>query len=158
MADRETASEASTKVQEVAANMQQAAATRKRISGSKAEAVARRYFAAIDARDLDEAVSLWAEGGRENVRGQVDVLAPEGVRGFIGELIGAMPDLSMQVVSTTTEGERCGVQWRLTRHLRRTRHASAASRRPAARSSIEGFDLLTVRDGLIQSNDAFTDS
>ncbi|HTC72050.1 MAG TPA: hypothetical protein VK655_04130, partial [Solirubrobacteraceae bacterium] len=88
MADRETASEASTKVQEVAANMQQAAATRKRISGSKAEAVARRYFGAIDARDLDQAVSLWAEGGREYVRGQVDVLAPEGVRGFIGELIG----------------------------------------------------------------------
>ncbi len=33
MADRESASEASTKVQEVAANMQQAAATRNRISG-----------------------------------------------------------------------------------------------------------------------------
>ncbi len=69
MADRESASEASTKVQEVAANMQQAAATRKRISGSKAEAVARRYFAAIDARDLDEAVALWARGRpRERAR------------------------------------------------------------------------------------------
>ncbi len=54
MADGESASEASTKVQEVAANMQQLASTRKRISGSKAEAVARRYFAAIDARDLDD--------------------------------------------------------------------------------------------------------
>ncbi len=64
----------------------------------------------------------------------------------------------MQVVSTTTEGERCGVQWRLTRHVRRARAASAASRRPATPVEIEGFDLLTVRDGLIQSNDAFTDS
>ena len=53
-------------------------APRKRISGSKAEAVARRYFAAIDARDLDAAVSMWAPGGRENVRGRVDVLAPGG--------------------------------------------------------------------------------
>ena len=70
-------SEASTRVQEVAANMQQAAATRKRITGGKAEALARRYFAAIDARNLDEAVSLWADGGRENVRGQVDTHAPE---------------------------------------------------------------------------------
>jgi hypothetical protein len=83
MADRESASEASTKVQEVAANMQQAAATRKRITGSKVEALARRYFAAIDARNLEQAVSLWADGGREHVRGQVDVLAPEGVRAFI---------------------------------------------------------------------------
>jgi hydroxyacylglutathione hydrolase len=157
MADRETASEASTKVQEVAANMQQAAATRKRISGSKAEAVARRYFGAIDARDLDQAVSLWAEGGREYVRGQVDVLAPEGVRGFIGELIGAMPDLSMQVVSTTTEGERCGVQWRLTGTFAGPGHFGgiAPTGLPV---ELEGFDLLTVRSGLIQSNDAFTDS
>jgi hydroxyacylglutathione hydrolase len=157
MADRETASEASTKVQEVAANMQQAAATRKRISGSKAEAVARRYFGAIDARDLDQAVSLWAEGGREHVRGQVDVLAPEGVRGFIGELIGALPDLSMQVVSTTTEGERCGVQWRLTGTFAGPGHFGgiAPTGMPV---ELEGFDLLTVRSGLIESNDAFTDS
>ncbi len=121
MVDRESESEASTKVQEVAASMQQAAATRKRISGSKAEGVAKRYFAAIDERDLESALALWAEGGRENVRGQVDVLAPEGVREFIGGLLDAVPDLKMEVVSTTSEGERCGVQWRLTRHLRRAR-------------------------------------
>ncbi len=157
MADRESASEASTKVQEVAANIQQAAATRKRITGSKVEAVARRYFAAVDARNLEDAVSLWAEGGRENVRGQVDVLAPEGVRAFIGDLIGAVPDLSMHVVSTTTEGERCGVQWRLTGTFAGPGHLGGLA--PTGDPiELEGFDLLTVRDGLIQSNDAFTDS
>ncbi len=157
MADRESASEASTKVQEVAANMQQAAATRRRISGSKAEAVARRYFGAIDARDLELAVALWAHGGRENVRGQVDVLAPEGVRAFIGELIGALPDLHMEVVSTTSEGERCGVQWRLTGTFAGPGGFGGVAP-TGAPVVLEGFDLLTVRDGLIQSNDAFTDS
>ncbi|MCW3018457.1 MAG: beta-lactamase domain protein [Solirubrobacterales bacterium] len=157
MADRETASEASTKVQEVAANLQQAAATRKRISGSKAEAIARRYFGAIDAGDLDQAVSLWAEGGREYVRGQVDVLAPDGLRGFIGELIGALPDLSMEVVSTTTEGERCGVQWLLKGTFAGPGWFGGIA--PTGMPiELEGFDLLTVRGGLIQSNDAFTDS
>ncbi len=157
MADRETASEASTKVQEVAANMQQAAATRKRISGSKAEAVARRYFGAIDAGDLEQAVSLWAEGGREYVRGQVDVLAPDGVRGFIGELMGAVPDLSMRVISTTTEGERCGVQWRLTGTFAGPGQFGGIA--PTGMPiELEGFDLLSVQGGLIQSNDAFTDS
>jgi hydroxyacylglutathione hydrolase len=157
MADRETASEASTKVQEVAANMQQAAATRKRITGNKAEAVARRYFAALDASELDQAVSLWAEGGRENVRGQADVLAPDGVRAFIGELINAVPDLSMQVISTTTEGERCGVQWRLNGTFAGPGHFGGIA--PTGMPiELEGFDLLTVRGGLIQSNDAFTDS
>jgi glyoxylase-like metal-dependent hydrolase (beta-lactamase superfamily II)/predicted ester cyclase len=157
MVDRETPSEASSRVQEVAANMQQAAATRKRISGSKAEAVARRYFAAIDARDLEQALSLWAPGGREHVRGQVDVLAPDGVREFIGGLIGALPDLKMQVVSTTSEGDRCGVQWRLTGTFAGSNvfNGIAPTGSPV---TLEGFDLLTVRDGLIQSNDAFSDS
>jgi glyoxylase-like metal-dependent hydrolase (beta-lactamase superfamily II)/predicted ester cyclase len=157
MAERESASEASTKVQEVAANMQQAAATRKRITGSKAEALARRYFAAIDARDLDEAVSLWADGGRENVRGLLDAHAPEGVRAFIGELIAALPDLSMQIVSTTAEADRCGVHWRLTGTFAGPGHFGGVA--PTGnRIELEGFDLLRVRDGLIQSNDAFTDS
>jgi glyoxylase-like metal-dependent hydrolase (beta-lactamase superfamily II)/predicted ester cyclase len=135
----------------------QQAATRKRISGSKAEGVARRYFRAIDERDLDTAVSLWAEGGREFVRGQVDTLAPQGVREFIGDLIAAIPDLHMEVLSTTSEGERCGVQWRL-----RGTFAGPGSFGGIAPTGhlleLEGFDLITVKDGLITSNDAFTDS
>jgi hypothetical protein len=98
----ENASKTTTKVQEVAANVQQATTRRRRISGNKAEALARRYFEAIGARDLDAAVAMWAEGGRENVRGQVDVRAPEGVRAFIGELLDAVPDLRFEVVSTTS--------------------------------------------------------
>jgi glyoxylase-like metal-dependent hydrolase (beta-lactamase superfamily II)/ketosteroid isomerase-like protein len=158
MADQESASEASARVQEVAASMQQVAATRKRISGSKAaEAVARRYFAAIDERDLDTAVSLWADGGRENVRGQVDVLAPEGVREFIGDLLAAIPDLRMEVVSTTSEDDRCGVQWRLRGTFAGPGYFSGVA--PTGHPiDLEGFDLLTVRDGLILSNDAFSDS
>jgi hydroxyacylglutathione hydrolase len=157
MPERESASEASTKVQEVAANMQQAAATRKRITGRKAESIARRYFAAIDARDLEQAVSLWAQDGRENVRGQVDTQAPEGVREFIGGLIDAIPDLSMQIVSTTTEADRCGVQWRLTGTF--AGPGSFGGVAPTGNPiELEGFDLITVRNGLIESNDAFTDS
>jgi len=157
MDERETAGGTSSKVQEVAANLQQAASRRKRISGNKAEAVARRYFEAIDARDLDTAVSLWADGGREHVRGQVDTLAPDGVRDFIGALIDALPDLEMEVVSTTTDGDRCAVQWRLTGTFAGPgRFAGLA---PTGNPIVlEGLDLLTVDDGLIQSNDAFTDT
>ncbi len=157
MAGEEKATEVSTKVEEVAAGIEQAVAKRKRISGSKAEGVARRYFAAIDERDLDAAVALWAPGGRDNVRGRADVIAPDGVRGFLGELMDALPDLSMEVVSTTSEGERCGVHWRL-----RGTFAGPGSLGGVAPTGgtidVEGFDLVTVRDGLIQNNDAFTDS
>src|SRR6185312_1514118 len=105
----------------------------------------------------DAAVALWAPGGRDHVRGRVDVVAPEGVRAFLGELIEALPDLSMEVLSTTAEGERCGVHWRL-----RGTFAGPGSFGGVAptgsRLDIEGFDLVMVTDGLIQHNDAFTDS
>jgi glyoxylase-like metal-dependent hydrolase (beta-lactamase superfamily II)/predicted ester cyclase len=157
MTDPVGPSEASTKVQEVAASLQQVATKRKRISGGKAEGVARRYFAAIDAHDLETAVSLWAEGGREHVRGQVDVLAPVGVRDFIAELLGAVPDLRLEIISTTSEGDRCGVQWRITGTFAGPGEFGGVA--PTGdRVELEGFDLLTVRDGLIESNDAFTDS
>jgi glyoxylase-like metal-dependent hydrolase (beta-lactamase superfamily II)/predicted ester cyclase len=157
MVDGESASETTAKVQEVAASVQQVARKRKRISGSKAEAVARRYFEAIDARDLDTAVSLWAEGGRENVRGQVDTVAPEGVRAFIGGLLDAVPDLSMTILSTTTEEERCGVHWQVTGTFAGPGHFAGVA--PTGNPiDLEGFDLIGVKDGLIQSNDAFSDS
>ncbi len=152
------ASKAATKVQEAAANVRQARSGRRRITKTAgAESIARRYFEAIDARELETAVGMWAEGGRENVRGQVDVLAPEGVRAFIGELLDAVPDLDFKIVSITTEEPRCAVQWRLTGTF-----AGPGSLNGIAptgdRVTMEGIDLLTIEDGLIQANDAFPDS
>jgi glyoxylase-like metal-dependent hydrolase (beta-lactamase superfamily II)/predicted ester cyclase len=152
----DSASKATTKVKEVAANVQQATRTR-RITGSKAEAVARRYFDAIVARDLDAAVAMWADGGRENVRGQIDVTAPEGVRSYIGGLLDAVPDLRFEILSTTTQDDRCAVQWRLTGTF--AGPGSMLGLQPTGHPiTVEGIDLLTIRDGLIQSNDAFPDS
>ncbi|HEY2767954.1 MAG TPA: nuclear transport factor 2 family protein [Solirubrobacteraceae bacterium] len=156
--DEESIARAASKVQEAAANIQQAMASSARPAGrSEAETIARQYFEAINAHDLDAAVALWAVGGRENVRGQVDVTAPEGVRAFIGDLIAAMPDLRFELVSTTTEGDRCGVQWRLTGTFLGPGSLNGVS--PTGHPmTLEGFDLLTVRDGLVQQNDAFTDT
>jgi glyoxylase-like metal-dependent hydrolase (beta-lactamase superfamily II)/ketosteroid isomerase-like protein len=157
MVEGESTSEATTKVQEVAANIQQAAIQRKRISPSRAATIARRYFEAIAARDLEGAVSLWADGGREHVRGRVDVRAPEGVREFVRELIDALPDLDIEIVSLTTEGERCAVQWRLSGTFAGPGHF-AGLQPTGGPIVLEGCDVLTVRDGLIESNDAFSDS
>jgi glyoxylase-like metal-dependent hydrolase (beta-lactamase superfamily II)/predicted ester cyclase len=157
MAEQESASKVAAKVQEAAANVREARTGRRRITKATAESIARRYFDAIGARDLDAAMALWADGGRDNVRGQVDVLAPEGVRAFLGELLGAVPDLRFEIVSTTTQGERCAAQWRLTGTF--AGPGSLSGLQPTGDPIvIEGIDLLTVRDGLIQSNEAFPDS
>jgi glyoxylase-like metal-dependent hydrolase (beta-lactamase superfamily II) len=79
------------------------------------------------------------------------------VREFIGAMVAAMPDLKMEVVQTTTEGERCAVQWRATGTF-----AGSAPFNGVAPTgdpiSLEGVDVLTVRDGMVQANEAFPDN
>lgn len=132
-------------------------ATRRRRSKADTTRVAKAYFEAVNRRDLEAAVALWAPGGRENVRGQVDTTAPEGVRAFLGGLFASIPDLDFQVVSLTADAERCAVQWRFT--------GTFAGPEPfngieptGGRLTMEGCDVLTIDDGLIRQNDAFADS
>jgi glyoxylase-like metal-dependent hydrolase (beta-lactamase superfamily II)/predicted ester cyclase len=161
MAEQETSteSEVSAKVQEAAASLQ-AATPRKRISGGKGqgqtEAVARRYFDAITAHDIDTATAQWAPDGIDRVHGRFEVEGPEGVRGFLTDLFGAMPDAGFEILSTTTDDDRCAVRWRL-----RGTFVGPGSFDGVAPTGapldIQGIDLVTVRDGLIVSNDAYTD-
>ena len=65
------------------------------------ERVARAYFSALADLDLDAAVALWEPGGREHVHGQVDTVAPEGVRQFLGSIFASFPDFLFVVESTT---------------------------------------------------------
>jgi glyoxylase-like metal-dependent hydrolase (beta-lactamase superfamily II)/predicted ester cyclase len=123
--------------------------------GTGTEAVARRYFDAIAARDLDAAVACWRTGGREHVRGITDATAPEGVRAFLGGLFAAVPDLRFETVSLTTDGERCAVQWRARGTFAGEPFNGIAA--TGARLDLEGCDVLQVVDGLIVQNDAFTD-
>jgi glyoxylase-like metal-dependent hydrolase (beta-lactamase superfamily II)/predicted ester cyclase len=120
-----------------------------------AGAVAHAYFEAIGKRDLDAAVALWKPGGRENVRGQVDTTAPEGVREFLGGMLAALPDAHVEVVSQTTEDDRSIVQWQATGTFA---GAPLNGIEPTgARITLEGCDVITVREGKIVSNDAFLD-
>ena len=85
-----------------------------------------------------------------------DGVAPDDVRDFIGSLLRAVPDLRFEIVSTTTEGDRCAVQWRM-RGAFAGDHDMRGVEPNGAPILLEGVDLVTVRDGLIQSNDAFSD-
>ena len=157
MTEEDQGGNAAAKVQEAAENVQQVTKRRRRITGNQAEQVSRRYFQALDAHDLDAAIALWAEGAHDNVRGQADVTAPDGLRAFLGELFEAAPDARMQIVSTTAQDERCAVQWRMTGTF--AGPGTLAGIEPTGHPiAIEGIDLFTVRDGQIQANEAFPDS
>jgi len=157
MAEEESASEAAAKVQEVAANVREAASRRKRPAGSEAEAVTRRYFEAIGAHDVNGAAAMWAPDGREDVRGQGLFIGPEGLREFVGNLVEAIPDLRVEILSTTTEEDRCALQWRFSGTFAGPGSFNGVN--PTGhRIELEGVDVLRVRDGLIQSNEVFNDT
>ena len=86
------------------------------------------------------------------------MIAPEGVRAFLGELLDAMPDLQLRDRLDDHAGRALRRAVAHQRHVRRARARSTASQPTGDRFAIEGIDLLTVKDGLIQSNDAFPDS
>lgn len=117
--------------------------------------VADAYFDAIARHDLEAAVALWAPGGREHVRGQVDTVAPEGVRAFLGGLLAAVPDLRFEVVAKTVQRERVAVRWVATGTFTGQAYQGIAA--TGARIRLEGIDELQVRDGLIVENNAYTD-
>ncbi len=123
---------------------------------STPRAVAKAYFAALSRRDVDAMVACWAPGGREHIRGQVDTTAPDGVRAYFTELFTAMPDLRFDVEAITVDRERAVVRWTLEGTFGGGPFGGIEP--TGARIRLEGMDELTVRDGLITQNNAFTDS
>jgi hydroxyacylglutathione hydrolase len=121
-----------------------------------AEQVARRYFAAVAARDVEAMVACWRAGGVDRLHGQADLVAPDGVRAWFEELFAAVPDARMEVLATTTEGDRCAVRWRLTGTFAGP-GAWQGFAPTGSKLDVQGCDVVRVEDGLVVGNDAFVD-
>src|SRR5215203_1982407 len=121
---------------------------------AQTEDVARRYFGAIDARDLDGLVDCWAPGGIDRFVGDQEVVAPDGVREYFREVFAAIPDSRMEVLDVTVQDDRAAVRWRI--------NGTFAGPGPfqgleptGGELTVEGFDLVRVADGRITRNDAY---
>jgi hydroxyacylglutathione hydrolase len=119
--------------------------------------IARQYFDAVNAHDLDAAVALWAPGAVDRFAAQLEVSAPDGVRGYFSALFAAFPDFSIEILDVTTARHRIAVRWR-------ARGTFAGPGRfqgldpNGARMEIEGCDVLTIADDKIRHNDAYVDT
>lgn len=119
--------------------------------------VAKRYFEALAARDVESAVACWSPGGIDRFVGQRELLAPDGVREYFTALFEAFPDFRFAILETTTAHDRAAVRWRATATF--AGPGSFEGFEPnGARVAIEGCDVVTVRDGLIVSDHAYLDS
>ncbi len=125
-------------------------------STETAEAVVIRYFEALGARDLDAMTACWAPDGIEHLAGIADLVGPEGVRGYFGEVFGAFPDFALRVRQLVAHDDRVTVQWDATGTFAGpgTFQGFEAN---GAHVELEGLDLLQVREGRIVRNDAYTD-
>ena len=119
--------------------------------------IAKRYFAAIGARDPDAAAALWEPGAIDRLVGRRDLVAPGGVRDHLTDLLAAFPDLAIEIVELTSYRDRTAVRWRATGTF--AGPAGCEGFEPnGARIEIEGCDVLRVEDGRIVHGDAFLDS
>ena len=120
-----------------------------------AKQVATAYFEAIAAKDRDAMVEVWAPGGVDHFYGMADLPAPDGIRQFFSEMFAAIPDFSMSVTDMVAYGDKAAVRWTATGTFNgKGRFQGIAP--TGARVSLEGLDLFTIEDGLIQENFAYT--
>ena len=120
-----------------------------------AKQVANAYFEAIAARDVDAMTEQWANGGIDHFYGMEDLVAPDGVKRFFTEMFRAIPDFSMSVTDMVAYGDKAAVRWCATGNFNgEGKFQNIAP--TGAHVEIEGLDLLTISDGLIQENFAYT--
>ena len=116
--------------------------------------VARAYFDAIRRRDLDGMVAVWEPGSTDRLNGMADLSVPEGLRDWFGSLFAAFPDFRMEVVDLVVEGESAAVRWHATGTFDGSGQFEGMDP-TGATVDITGFDLLTIRDGRVQHNEAY---
>ena len=124
---------------------------------ANAKQVATAYFDAIAARDLDGMVACWAPGSRDVLYGMADLTVPAGLRDYFGGLFAAFPDFAMRVVDMVAYGDKAAVRWHATGTFSGPGKFEGLAPTGAA-IELEGLDLLTVEDGLITGNHAYTNA
>lgn len=120
-----------------------------------AREVVAEYFDAILEQDMDRGVELWKPGAIDHLFGFGDLIAPDGIREYFNNVFAAVPDFRLEVRTTVAEGNRVAVHWHATGTFNGSVKFQGLS--PNGRTiRLEGCDLLTVEDGKIVSNDAYT--
>jgi len=96
----------------------------------------------------------WAAGGSSRLVGLADLDAPQGVVDWFAELFGCFPDFQLTIDETVVEGEKAVARWTAVATFNGT--GTFEGFKPNGASiRIEGMDILTIRDGQIQTLIAF---
>src|SRR5262249_39991381 len=103
---------------------------------------------------LEAMKDCWAPGGVDVLHGLVELDGPDAVADWFGNLFRAMPDFRIEVGDLLADGEKVAVHWRLTGTFDGSARFEGMIPN-GARVDLRGCDVLTVREGKIEHNDAY---
>jgi steroid delta-isomerase-like uncharacterized protein len=129
------------------------AATKK----ASAKQVATAYFEAIAQRDVDAMMELWEPGAYGHLYGIASLRAPDGYKQWFDNLFRAFPDYATEIVDMVAYSDKAAVRWRATGTFAGPGRFEGLEPN-GAHVDYEGLDLLTIRDGLIHENRAYTNA
>ena len=124
---------------------------------ASAKQVATAYFDAIKARDVDAMVAVWKPGSTDHFYGMAELRVPEDLKAWFGNLFRAFPDFEMEVADMVAYGDKAAVRWTATGTFTGPGKFEGLTA-TGARIELEGLDLLTIADGLIVENRAYTNA
>jgi predicted ester cyclase len=101
-------------------------------------------------------MELWEPGGTGYIHGIAELRVPEGYHEYFGGMFRAIPDFRFEVLDMVAYGEKAAVRWRARGHFTGGRFEGLSP--TGASVDIEGFDMLTVRDGLIREIRAYVNA
>ena len=123
-------------------------------TGTAREVVA-EYFDALGEQDMDRAVAQWKPGSIDHLFGFGDLIAPDGIHDYFTNVFASVPDFRFEVRAMVAENNRVAVHWHASGIFSGSEKFQGLT--PNGRAiRLEGCDLLTVEDGKIVSNDAYT--
>ncbi len=124
---------------------------------ASAKETATAYFDAIKDRDLEAMAACWKPGSLDHLYGMATLRVPEDLQGWFGGLFRAFPDFVMEVTDMVAYGDKAAVRWHATGTFSGPGKFEGLS--PTGASiELEGLDLLTISDGEIVENRAYTNA
>jgi predicted ester cyclase len=123
-------------------------------SQSGTGSIARSYFEAVAARDLDAMTDFYETGGTGEIHGLVELTVPDSFRAWFANLFAAFPDFRFEILDVVAEGDLAAVRW----HASGTFDGGVRFEGvdpTGAKVDLTGCDVLRIRDGKIHRNDAY---
>ena len=119
------------------------------------EETARRYFAALAARDPQAMAACWSEDGVDDIVPLRVLRGPEEISAFFAALFAAIPDAETTVHNVVAGERQAAVEWRTVGTF--TGLPFEGVEATGGRLELRGLDLLEINDDRILKNTAYYD-